>query len=383
MAKKKNPYIDMYTLRADGRYQGYYRDSEGKRHSVCDRDPEKLYQKIQALTEQAEKPLLFGDYAEHWHDANWDSIRDGTKSCYAAPLKRAIDKFGDWEITGIGVPDLNAHLLQLSGQGFSRSTIKHQKIVYSQIFKQAIKEGALVYNPAEHCEIPSDSKRAIKREAPEDETVQQIKSKAETAYFGLFAMFLICTGFRRGEALAVRWEDIDYKNKWIHCKHQVQSRSGRSQLVPTKSESGVRSVPLLPALEAVLVRPEDARDTDFVFSAGEDTSKPMPECTYNRRWMHYCKDMGFVTIKSQEKRISKQGHTYTHTEYAPSLTAHHLRHGYATMLFEAEVDEQTAMVYMGHSNIRITHEVYTHLRQKKQAESSAKLMAYSRQIFEK
>lgn len=379
MARKKNPWDGLYTLRPDGRYVGTYYDENHKRKFAYGKTEEEVYRKLERLTAPPE--VLFKDYAQHWHDQNWDSIRDGTKQCYAAPLQRAIERFGDWKVQDITVPDLNAHLLQLSSLDFSRSSIKTQKIVYSQIFKQAIKEGAATFNPAAHAEVPAEAKKPKKREAPEDAVVQRIKGNAQTAYFGLFAMFLICTGFRRGEALAARWQDIDFKGNWVRCTQQVQSRGGTARLVPTKSAAGVRAVPLLPALESVLKKPENAKPTDFIFPSPEDPSKPMPECTYDRKWMHYCKEMGFVEIKLQEKRISKQKHEYTHTEYKPTLTAHHMRHGYATMLFEADVDEQTAMVYMGHSNIRITHEVYTHLRQKKQQESSNKLLEYSKELF--
>ena len=42
---RKSKFADLYTLRSDGRFQGYYRDAEGKRHTVCDRDPEQLHRK--------------------------------------------------------------------------------------------------------------------------------------------------------------------------------------------------------------------------------------------------------------------------------------------------------------------------------------------------
>ncbi len=64
---KKIDYASLYTLRSDGRYQGSYRDENGKRHSVYDRDPEKLHFKLLALEEAKSKPATFEDVAADWH----------------------------------------------------------------------------------------------------------------------------------------------------------------------------------------------------------------------------------------------------------------------------------------------------------------------------
>ena len=103
----------------------------------------------------------------------------------------------------------------------------------------------------------------------------------------------------------------------------------------------------------------------------------MPQSTYDRRWLHYCKDMGFVTDEPEVK-VSAQGKKYTVHHYKPSITAHDLRHGYATMLFEAEVDVYTAKTLLGHADIETTMSIYTHLRSRKKMESIDKLKEYSK-----
>ena len=134
-----------------------------------------------------------------------------------------------------------------------------------------------------------------------------------------------------------------------------------------KTEAGIRQLPLLEPLEAVLHRPRAAKNTDYVFP-GENPAKPMPVSTYRRRWLHYCKDMGFVTTTT-EQRISKAKRKYTVTHYKPTLTAHVLRHGYATLLFEAGVDVYTAQHLLGHSDVETTIGIYTHLRDEKKKNS--------------
>lgn len=377
MAKKKLDYASMFTLRKDGRYQGSYTDETG-RHYVYDKDPERLWHRLNAPKEDSAP--LFREIARAWQDEAWEKIRDGTKSCYEAPFNRAVERFGDRRADDIEPHEISTHLQILKAQGLSASTIKKQRIVYKQIFDFAsthkVYGKVIRYNPVANVKLPEGMPKAKQREAPEDEIVKQIRAKAETAYFGMFAFFLICTGFRRGEALAVQWKDIDFKEGTISCGETITHRTGTAKAAPPKTENGYRVVPILPALAEVLERPKGAKQADYVFY-GEDPAKPMAQSTYNRRWLHYCKDMGFVTDEP-ETRTSTQGKVYTVHHYKPTLTAHDLRHGYATMLFEAGVDAYTAKTLLGHADIETTMAIYTHLRSRKKQESIDKLKAYAK-----
>lgn len=373
---KKIDYASLYTLRKDGRYQGWYRDRDGKRHAVYDRDPEILHRKLQEA--EAPKAILFRALAEAWQDRTWDRYKDGTRSAYASALRRAVDEFGDWEASDITTPDIYAHLERMKALRLSAKTVKTQRSIYHMIYQMAVADKTfgreITTNPATGCPLPDGLPRPVKREAPDDDVVEKIRRSAATAYNGLLPLFLMSTGFRRGEALGVQWGDVDLEKKEISCRKAVTQRGGAGKVQSTKTQNALRTVPILPDLEAVLERPEDAKDSDFLF-CGEDPSRPMSQATYERRWLHYCKDMGFVADEP-ELRTSKQGKRYVVHHYKPTLTAHMLRHGYATLLFEAEVDEFTAQRLLGHADITTTRSIYTHLRQRKQQQSLEKLRAF-------
>lgn len=376
MAKKIN-YAAMFNLRKDGRYQGYWHDPDGKRHTICDRDPEVLYRKIQS--KESPPPLTFRNIAEMWHDKHWDEIKGGTKSCYEAPYRRAVELFGDRYVNDVQPTDIFAHLNALSEQDYASKTIKTQRTIYKLIYQNAKLDEKIGKeippNPALSVPLPTKMKKPVTREAPEDSIVDKIKANATSAYWGLFAMFLICTGFRKGEALSIRWADIDFKNERISVTCSITHRTGVAQVSDTKTEAGVRWVPLLKPLKEILSKPENAKETDYVFF-GEDPSVPLPQSTYNRRWMHYCKDQGFVS-DNPEIRVSKQGKRYVKHNYKTTITAHVLRHGYATMLYDAGVDVHTAKELLGHANVKTTISVYTHLSQRKKQESIDKLKSFS------
>jgi len=373
MAKKLN-YASLYTLRSDGRYQGYYRSPDGKRHAVYDRDPEQLYLKIERL--ENPPPLTFRDIAEAWHDYLWPKIRPGTQGCYTSAYNRAVERFGDREAVSIEPFEISNHLAWMAEQDYSVKSIQTQRIIYRSVWRHAIIDQEMGReirtNPAADVPLPSGMKKAARREAPEDAAVAKIRAAAGD-YWGLFPLFLMSTGFRRGEALAVQWRDVDFKGKQITCSKQISYAGGVARVAETKTDAGVRVVPLLPDLLSILKdeKPENAKSDDYIFH-GEAAEKFLTESTYRRRWMHYCKEHGFVTDEP-EQRTSKQGKKYTVHHYKPTLTAHVLRHGYATMLFEAGVDEYTAQQLLGHANVETTMAIYTHLRQKKKSESIKKL----------
>lgn len=126
------------------------------------------------------------------------------------------------------------------------------------IFGQTVKT-----NPALGIAIPTGAKAAQKREAPEDDIVDAIKARAGEAYWGEFALFLIYTGLRRGEALGLQWGDIDFKTKQIACTKNL-SYHGVHKVGDPKTEAGIRTLPLLPPAETML-RPMQGEPDDYVF----------------------------------------------------------------------------------------------------------------------
>ena len=140
MPKKIN-YAAMYTLRADGRYQGYYRDAAGKRHAVCDRDPEQLHRKL--VEREAPPALRFRDLAEFWYDSVWARYKEGTQSAYHAAYERALEEFGDWEAAEINASDIFAHLERMKNERRSARTVKAQRTLYKLIYQAAITDKEL------------------------------------------------------------------------------------------------------------------------------------------------------------------------------------------------------------------------------------------------
>lgn len=357
---KKIDYAAMFTLRKDGLYMARWTDECGKRRYMYDRDPERLYHKLQ---EREGVPATFSEIAQAWKDEHFQRIEKGTQGCYAPAYRRAVDRFGGDMPSEIRPSDIQAHLKRMKDQGYGSKTIKTQRTVYHLIFAHAMMDdryGKTVRSdPSSGCKIPKGTKKPVKRTAPPTDVIDKIRKGADEAYFGLFPLLLISTGLRRGEALALQWRDIDLEAKTISVTKALHY-SGSAYIGSTKTESGVRVVPILPDLLPRLqkAKKKGTKPEHYLFYAS-DPAKPMPEKAYQRHWMHFCKEMGLLREDGK-----------------PALTAHVMRHSYATMLYEAGVDMYTAQKLLGHANIQTTLAIYTHLRQERENNSISALENY-------
>lgn len=353
---KKIDYASMYTLRPDGRYQGYYRDRSGKRHTVCDRDPERLHQKI--AEKEAPKVITFREMAERWHDGMQDIYKPKTWAEYEAPYSRAIERYGDIPGSELTSADIADHLKDMANKGYGDRTIKAQRTVYSLVYKYAANEHDLVeaakYNPAALAGLPYNRKKAKKRKAPKDNAIVRI-ILGLNANFGLFPYLLLCTGLRRGEALGLKWRDVDFKHKRITVEHNV-TYYYKTYIGTTKTEESEREVPLLPMLAEALKqyrKPSDKPD-DYIFH-GEDPAKPLCEATYRRRWNNWCRANGFAV--QTDAGLTKRGKPKVKWSYA--ISPHTLRHGYASLSNSGGLPTQLIRDLLGHVNTRTT-ERYIH-----------------------
>ena len=342
---KKLNFADMFTLRADGRYMGYWHELDkdgkpkGKRHPIYDRDPERLYQKI--LEHETSSPLSFEAAADAWEKKHWDRIGAKTAETYSTPLQRVKDKFSGYNADEITAQLIQAFLADLGKRGFSRRTVQMHRDILNMIFNNAIVEGQLSFNPVSAVSIPKNLP-SKKRELPEDKAIEAVIKNAD-APFGLFALLCLYTGLRRGEALALRYEDIDRENKLISVSRAVEYVSNTPSLKEPKTKAGYRTVPLLDPLAKAL--PESGEGLIFPREDGGLLSKTQ----YRKRWEKYCETIGY------------------------KITAHQLRHGYATILYEAGIQDKDAQELLGHSSIAVTRDVYTHIRQGQKAETAKKL----------
>ena len=157
---------------------------------------------------------------------------------------------------------------------------------------------------------------------------------------GFYEMFLLdlSTGMRRGELLALQWDDVDFDTGEVKIRRQVQSVKGKLHITQPKTKSSIRSIILPPALLEVLKEYRQTVNSRWLFPlpVKEDVPRDPTSC---------------------RKRLSKI------LEHAgcKHVRFHDLRHTFATHAIQYGMDVKTLAATIGHASVETTLNIYSHV----------------------
>lgn len=362
------------TRRSDGRWQATI-TVNGKKKYFCGKTQAEVRRKMAEYDPESANIVTFGAVADEWEREYEKQVSHKTMSQYSPALKRILEEYADTPVKDIEPIDILTFLKRLKKDGYSQAYIKAHKAVFSKVFDYEImrRGSALKINPAQSVRSPRGSVKKIHSATPEQE---EIVSNSLDKPFGLFAFFLLYTGTRSQEALAVRWEDIDFENRKITINKALTFPHNQPVIKDTKTENGNRTVPLLFRLKTALEAQK--RKNGFIFSA-DGGKTPLSQQEYARRWRQYALATGFrreyfVDNDGNELKTLSELQKTPHKRITEvTLTPHQLRHSFATMCLEADLSPEEAQKLLGHADIRTTVNIYSDLRESKQNKTADKL----------
>lgn len=339
------------TKRKDGRWQQELSttvDGRKKRIFFYGDTKSQVLKKIAEYRESAANGLTFDAVADIWWEQTEPAIAPNSRKNYKPAYKRAREGFKGAFINQIKPVDISRFL-----QNFVRTqkpadkTARTQLMVINLICKYAVENGYLESNPARDVSVPKGLAKE-KRSVPSSDEFEKIKNSYDRS-FGDFAYWLLYTGCRRGELLALTWEDVDFENRTISVNKSVYQINNKPDVKKPKTASGIRTLPLMNRLLEKL--PADVTQRKGIIFPDPVSGGWMTEDHYQDLWAKYQKESGV------------------------SCTAHQIRHGYATMLFEAGVDPKDAQDLLGHAQLSTTMDIYTDIRESRRMEVRSKLLS--------
>ncbi len=309
----------------------------------------------------------FGEWARRWLKYKEADISASQYQSYEGYLKR-LESLNGMRISEIKTYDIQEIIDALAvenphtGKPTSKKTLGDVKITASQILRLAITNRVLDYNPADAVIIPKNAPQSHRRALTKEEQGWILNTPHKMQ---LAAMIMMYAGLRRGELLALTWQDINLADRTITINKAVEFRKGIPHIKgSTKTNSGMRVVSI-PEILAVYLS-DQPKSSLLVFPS--TTGQIVSESSWRVMWDDYLKeiDKRFGSPKVGKSSILTISH----------FTAHWLRHTYATMLYMAGVDVLTAKDLLGHSDIKTTLGIYTHLDTKFKIRSVDKLNDY-------
>ena len=385
---------------SDKRYMYTYTDSMGRRKFIYANDLAELREKeAKLMKDQLDGLDLYvagkasvNDTFDRYMSTKYN-LRESTKSSYLYTYDHYVrDTFGKKRIADIKYSDvLQFYYYLLNEVKISLGTLDTVHCLLHPTFQLAVRDEIIRNNPTDGVmkEISRESgkNRGIRHAL----TVEQQRAFMEyianhPIYYHWWPMFtvLLGTGCRIGEALGLRWQDLDYDKRTISINHSLsyyqkpESNKSVLRISKPKTEAGIRTIPML----------------DIVKDAFEMLYEEQLENGFNESEIDgmsgfiFCNRFGTVpnpqTVNHTIKRIAN---SYNADEVVrakkerrdpiilPNFSCHHLRHTFCTRLCENETNLKVIQSIMGHRNIETTMDIYAEATEEKKQESFENLAA--------
>ena len=365
--------------RKDGKYEYKYQDAWGKRKTVYSwkltpvdrvpvgkRDDISLREKIKQIQKDLNSNITpdGGKFTVlelvEKYISQKTGVRHNTRSNYNFVVN-VIKKeaFGQKRIDKIKVSDAKEWLIkmqQMDGRGYS--SIHTIRGVVRPAFQMAVDDDLLVKNPFEfqlNTVVVNDSvtREAITRQQERD-FLEFVKNDQHFCkyYGGIYILFK--TGLRISEFVGLTSKNLDFENNRIIVDHQLQrTRDMEYVIEDTKTESGERMVPMTPEVKAAFQRilanrkkpkiePMIDGYSGFLFL--DKNGRPMVALHWEKYFQH---------IREKYNKIYKV--------QMPKVTSHVCRHTFCSNMAKSGMNPKTLQYIMGHSEIGVTLNTYTHL----------------------
>lgn len=300
------------------------------------------------------------------------------------PYRRLEAVLGRMRLLDVRESHLQDALNDVSGMSFS--TVDKYRQAIQRLFERARKNKLIADNPAADLIMPpfvKGSHRALERWEIEL-ILDNWNTKASHA--GLWMMLMLLCGLRRGEMMALTWDAVDLVNRTLEVRRVAVIRKNRVKIEErAKTDAGLRTLPLCKVLcDALLTVPEEKRIGYVCLSA---KGLPLTESAYERGAETFCRVLERILngepptqrgrrTDVERKKTEKEKELPLKERKVFSFTAHDLRHTYATALYDAGVPVKAAQYFLGHADIRITLELYTHLSKERESASRLQMVKY-------
>ena len=288
-------------------------------------------------------------------------VDDSRYNRYEAVLRTHLDSIARMPVIKLKTIHIQNILDEKAAEGYSKKVLSEIKQTAKQVLDYAMQYDIIMRNVAYLSKVPKNAPEEH-RDPLTDEQIQLVLNHWQGNRMGVPALIMLYCGLRKGEMIALQWSHVNLRDKTIFIEKSASSTKNRPKVKGPKTKAGLRIVPIPDFLADILRDCAKQKESMFVCPAAGGTM--MTEQAWKNAWDSYMHHLnlcagGRVGSRSRPKVVAME-----------RFTAHQLRHTYATMLYNANVDVKSAQEYLGHSSIQTTLAVYTHLTPEKREAST-------------
>lgn len=274
-------------------------------------------------------------WVQHWLRTHVDGVlRDTTAAMYRRNVDRwIIPHLGKHRLDKLRPEHIETLYATMREQGLSDSSRRQVHAILRRSLVIAEEQRRIVWNPAAKVQAPSVGKKTHGK-LTLDEALTVLRTLDRPGVRASRWACALLAGLRQGEALGLRWEDVAWDQGdfgYLLVQRSVQQVPKKGlQVLPLKSESSYRGVPLVEPVRVLLER--ERQDSGYIWGEGEKPRAPKPDWV---EWKALLKAAG-----------------------VPDRPLHAARATTASLLMEAGVSEKVIAEIMGHSQVQVTRRHY-------------------------
>ena len=374
MAKRRKRGDGSLHLRKDGRWEGrvvvgYDEKGRPKTKNVLAKTKSECSAKLKALKaslqeQKPEKPkgdMTFGTWLDHWYQRECKpQIRPKTQADYENRIyQHIIPELGSIPLAKLTAADLQqfynrlkegGRLLRVEqyGPGLSDRMVKSCHVTCRVALDQAVAQGLILKNPALSCKAPVTRPKEI--QVLTGEEIQRLLIQAKED--GCFELLLLelSTGLRRGEILALQWDDLDFRTGVLRVERQVQRIRGKLVVSQPKTRASSRSILLPTPVLKILEQYRQSVTSRWMFPSPRKGDSPRDP----------------AAVRKKLSAVLKRAR-------CPAARFHDLRHTFATSTLEHGMDVKTLSTVIGHVSSATTLNVYAHVTDEMRQKAADKI----------
>lgn len=317
-----------------------------------------------------EEDRLFGDYATEWFEIRKKPfVSASSRESYRSALnKNILPVFGDRNLRAVSAMELQSFVNGFQGMSATKITVLIATL--RGIYRSALSDRLVRVDPTVSLVRP---KAAAPREkaALTPEQRAAIVDLCPAHPMGHYLALLYYLGVRPGEARGLQWGDIDWSLGRVRVCRDIDYKD-HARAGSLKTRASERTLPLPAPLREIL-RPLRGLPGCYIAS-GQTPELPLAKTSGERLWVELMRACGMARPLTDEERARNKFPDWdVRSAWAPLITPHALRHNFATICWEHGLEPFTTMKLMGHSSIKTTMDIYTHL-------SEAQLQATANQV---
>lgn len=327
---------------------------------------EEVEEQITRVLADAQRGLLtdptketVAQFIVRWlHDVASHTVRPVTLQSYSDTIRPHVlrNPIGSVPLAQLTPMHLQRLYSEKLKQGLSRRTVQYLHSILHRALDQAVKWNILPRNPADAVEVPRPNRPDMTTLTPEQ--ARTLVAALQEDALGPLYIIALLTGARRGELIALRWQDVDLKRGTIQINRTAQVIRGKGVVWSEPKTARSRRLIPLPEAAVELLKAHRKRQLEHRLRLGD---------------MYQDEDLVFARPDGRPyspEHVSQHFALVLKKAGLPHIRLHDLRHTHATWLLQEGVHPKVVAERLGHSTTTLTMDVYSHVLPTMQAEAA-------------